>query len=153
MKKRLLGLMLIVLCLFFMTGCSNKDLSNSNGTYTINIAGREDQRQESVTIKNTKATLKATVSGSIYYDDSTIYKFDNQEVTIRQYEGALWYGKVKCTDGVERVVFVMRSGDNQVSSVGVDLSAFSCGVGISVPVYNEYRSINYLIYHEYSYLK
>ena len=164
---------IIMLLTFFMflpviTSCSvdkdkngKDDRVESQGIYWINVPGKEEQRNESITITNVKDDKHGTISGSVYSKTvDKVFYFISQDVTFSEYEGNIWYTNVRCTDGVIRRIFFRRTGiGNYVSSGSVNLGAEVLGNGGSAgyswtyTVYNEYGRITYCIYDTYNYLK
>lgn len=166
-KSRILALvicaMVFVLCLCGLTACADTE---SNGTYTINLAG--SGRSESIVVTNAdKASnqkITGKISGSIYNKEKDeVYTINKQSVTLRQYEGNLWYCKVTCTNGYSETIFAYREGTGKRYSqgyinitAGVDFIADG-SIEISIPYevsYNaDYDSLNYLNYLGVDYLK
>ncbi|WP_413852776.1 hypothetical protein [Candidatus Ruminimicrobium bovinum] len=131
-----------------LVSCSDPD---SDGSYVIDVAGHEDERRETIYVTNANDSLKANVNGSIYAEGNT-YRFESQEITLAQKAGDLWYARVRCTDGIERVIYAVRHGaGTYLTSGSVNIAGYGCG--FSYIVYDEYDSVNYLSYAGYDYLK
>lgn len=157
--KKCFTVALFTLAIITLIGCSNShpDIRNSNGSYSINVVGKENERKETIHVTESDKNFSAVVKGRIYYRHSNntenIFQFNSQRVTLKQKEGSVWYAKVKCTDGEVRVIFAIRSGSNQIGSVGFGGEAFGFGGNVHFPIYKHYKHINYLIYAGYDYLK
>lgn len=144
----------VLICCGSCSASDGKLKAASEGTYEINVPGSEDVRNEKIVVDTVTGKETAKIYGQIYYcDTNSTYSFSLQTVTMTQYEGALWYANVSCTDNVKRVVFCVRKGTGQMGSFSVGADVCGSGGSISFPVFDKYTSINYLYYAGYSYLK
>lgn len=177
-KRKVKGLYLVAMLLIFCTmlfvfaACDPDkdkngvdDRKESEGTYLISVTGQEHIRRESFTISNVQANLSGNIEGSIYSEQTkTTYTFTSQTVTIREYEGNIWYGWVNCTDGYDRRIYFRRTGiGDYVATGSVNIGGEghagdvggggNIGIGYTYTVYNEYGHVTYAMYDVYSYTK
>lgn len=133
------------------------DRVESEGVYRIDVDGYENVRNEYIEIVKVSDESSAKIKGSIYAAnvDETYY-FYSQDVTIREFEGNIWYATVDCTDGARRRIYFRRTGiGDYVSTGGVSLgfSGAEAGINWTTTTYNEYGRITYCIYSSYTYVK